>query len=569
MMRVLADLYLLSLFAILLVSCAQPFTPGGGPRDETPPVFDQQESTENFQVFFNKQDITLVFDEFVNLNNPNTNVLISPPLDINPNIYTRGKEVRIDFDQSVALKKDATYVINFGDAIRDFTENNPLENFSFIFSTGAFIDSLTINGTVIDAFTREPVKETLVMLYDDFRDSIVYEERPFYFAKTLEDGTFEIKNIRADSFKIFALTDGNANFKYDLDDEMIGFVDQPILVSEGTNGSAYTIQLFLPFQEFAVEEYTADSYGKVILLFNDDADNVQLSTSVEMADDFIELSGDSLIYWYQTERDTSFKLFLQQDEFSDSISIRKRSKSEFLDESFFGTGSASSTKRKRSRKNKNEAKAKVVKLAPGSEPSFLFNAPISMVDTSACQLFIDSVTTVSLDCRIDSSNRRRLVVDYFFDIDSSYEMRLDSGKVVSIYDQVNEESLYTFNVGKPDEYGTLNIKIEEELFSDSLFYIFELLRGETVYRTSVLESRQDTSLIYGLVPPGQYSIRLTEDKNRNRKWDTGSYKEKRFSERLATKVLENIREGWETEFLISTDIFTEKTVLTEIEIDSI
>ena len=570
MMRVLVDLYLLTICAILVVACAQPFNPQGGPRDETPPVLDQQESTTNFQVNFRKQDITLVFDEFINLNNPNTNVLISPPLDIKPNIYTRGKEVRIDFDESLGLKKDATYVINFGDAIRDYTENNPLENFSFIFSTGAFIDSLTINGTVVDAYTREPVEETLVMLYDEFRDSIVYEERPFYFAKTLDDGTFEIRNIRADSFKLFVLTDGNANFKKDLDSEMIGFIEEPILVSDGTSGSSYTIELFLPFQKFAVEEYTADTYGKVILLFNDDAENVQLSNSVEMVDDFIETSGDSLIYWYQSEVDTKFELFLQQDEFTDTINIRSRSKSEFLEESSFGTGSLSSgSSRRRSRNNRNEARAKVVRLAPGAEPSILFNAPISTVDTAACQLMVDSLTSISVDCRIDSINRRKLVVDHFFDIDSSFEMRLDSGKIVSIYDQGNQESMYQFNVGTPDEYGTLSIKIEEGLFSDSLFYILELLRGENLYRNSVLESRQDTSLVFELVPPGTYSIRLTEDKNRNRKWDTGSYKEKRFAERIVTKVLENIREGWETEFLISTDIFTEKTVLTEIEIDSI
>ncbi len=571
MMKVLADLYLLALLAILAWSCAQPLNPEGGPRDEVPPVFDEQESTKNNQVFFDKQDIKLVFDEFINIKNPNTNVLISPPLDINPKIYTRGKEVRIEFDETVELKEDATYVINFGDAIRDFTENNPVENYSFIFSTGAYIDSLTINGNVIDAYTGEPVKESLVMLYDDYRDSIVYTDRPFYFTKTLEDGTFEIKNIRSDSFKLFVLTDGNANYKYDLDDEMIGFLDKPIIVSDSTNANSYTIDLFLPFQEFALQEYTADTYGKVTLLFNDDASNVQLSSSLQMVDDFIELSGDSLIYWYQTERDSSFKLFFEREAFRDSITIRKRSRVDFLEEFTFGTGSASSkaTKQRRSRQSRNAARAKVSTLLPESKPSFLFNAPISFVDSTACQLIVDSVSTISVNCIIDSINRRKLIVDQSFAIDSSFEMRLDSSKIVSIYEQSNEESTYRFNVATPEEFGTLQIQIEEELFSDSLQYLFELLRGQNVYRNSILKSIEDTSFVFTLVPPGSYSIRLTEDRNTNGKWDPGSYKEKRFSERVATQPLENIREGWETEVSISTDIFTAKTVLTDIENDSI
>lgn len=551
-----AVIVLSTVYMICLMSCAQPSNPRGGPRDENPPVIQLASSTPNEQVFFTKQDIKVVFDEFINVESPNTNVLISPPLDVNPKIYTRGKEVRLEFNENTELKENATYVINFGDAIRDFNESNKLENFSFIFSTGAFIDSLTINGNVKDAYTGEPIAEVLVMLYDEFRDSIVYTDRPFYFAKTTDEGTFEIKNIREDEFKLFVLKDENANYKYDLDTEKIGFLEDQIIVSDEKNGASYDIKLFLPKQEFALKEYNADDYGTVELIFTDDPSQTEVTSSIEMVNEFAEFKEDNtILYWYSTATDTSFQLFINRDNVRDTISIRERSKADFIEESDFRMVGNSLT---------NDAK-----LIPETELSFDFNTPIKQVDTGACLLLVDSLTTMNLDCSIDSLYPLRLIVNENFKIDSTVEIQLDSGKIVSIYDQVTDDLRLSFSVADEEEFGLIKILLAADLFLDSTHYILELMTGDEVYKKAFIMGAQDSILTYELIPPDEYSIRFTEDLNRNKAWDPGSYVEKRFSERIASKALEPVREGWDTEVSIASDIFAVKTDFEETVTDTI
>jgi len=540
------------------MSCAQPANPTGGPRDEEPPMIQEKSSTPNEQVFFTKQDIRVVFDEFVNVESPNTNVLISPPLDVNPKIYTRGKEVRVEFSDETELKKDATYVLNFGDAIRDFNESNKLENYSFIFSTGAFIDSLTINGNVKDAYTGEPASEVLVMLYDEFNDSIVYTSRPFYFAKTDDDGKFEIKNIREDEFKLFVLKDENANYKYDLDSEKIGFLEEQVIVSDTINGASYDIKLFLPNQTFALKEYNADTYGKVELRFTNDPEKTEITSSISMLHEYVELEKENkIIYWYTMPRDTSFELFINRDDLTDTILLRARSKAEFIEENEF--------------KLKGNSLTANAKLIPGTKLTFEFNAPLKQVDSAACLLLIDSITIQPLDCEIDSLFPHRLVVnDEFNIIDSTYGIQLDSGKIVSIYDQVTDDIELIFSTAVKEDFGLITFKLADDLFLDSIYYILELLdRDNEVYKQTTITGIQDSLLIFDLIPPAQYSVRFIEDVNRNEKWDPGSYLDKRFSERIASKSLEATREGWETEVFISSDIFTIQAEPVGTEIDTI
>jgi len=550
--------YICVVSAICCMSCAQPANPTGGPRDEEPPMIQEKSSTPNEQVFFTKQDIRVVFDEFVNVESPNTNVLISPPLDVNPKIYTRGKEVRVEFSDETELKKDATYVLNFGDAIRDFNESNKLENYSFIFSTGAFIDSLTINGNVKDAYTGEPASEVLVMLYDEFNDSIVYTSRPFYFAKTDDDGKFEIKNIREDEFKLFVLKDENANYKYDLDSEKIGFLEEQVIVSDTINGASYDIKLFLPNQTFALKEYNADTYGKVELRFTNDPEKTEITSSISMLHEYVELEKENkIIYWYTMPRDTSFELFINRDDLTDTILLRARSKAEFIEENEF--------------KLKGNSLTANAKLIPGTKLTFEFNAPLKQVDSAACLLLIDSITIQPLDCEIDSLFPHRLVVnDEFNIIDSTYGIQLDSGKIVSIYDQVTDDIELIFSTAVKEDFGLITFKLADDLFLDSIYYILELLdRDNEVYKQTTITGIQDSLLIFDLIPPAQYSVRFIEDVNRNEKWDPGSYLDKRFSERIASKSLEATREGWETEVFISSDIFTIQAEPVGTEIDTI
>ena len=249
------------------IQCAQLAPPQGGPKDEKPPTLDVENSTPNFQTNFTTQDIILYFDEYVEVRDAFKQILISPPLDNLPKVTARLKKVTFEFPEGQELKDNATYTINFGNSIRDFTEGNTVKDFRYVFSTGDYIDSLTFAGTLRDAYEGTGVGNAIVMLYDNFADSVVYNEKPFYFATTDDNGNFKFENLRADSFKIFGLEDGNINYIYDLDTERIAFSDQFVSINDSVS-ETIDLEMFLPIPEAKIIESDSRNYGRLAVLFN-------------------------------------------------------------------------------------------------------------------------------------------------------------------------------------------------------------------------------------------------------------------------------------------------------------
>ena len=161
----------------LFFGCANMKSPGGGPKDIYPPIVEESDPP-NYSTYFNSKKITLTFDEFVTVSDVVKEVFISPPLQSSPEIKTKGKSVIISFDE--ILLDSTTYSIFFGKAIKDLTEGNPLENYNYVFSTGAKIDSLSIVGEVMDAFELKPREDVLVMLYEDDNDTIPFDSLLYF-----------------------------------------------------------------------------------------------------------------------------------------------------------------------------------------------------------------------------------------------------------------------------------------------------------------------------------------------------------------------------------------------------
>ncbi len=264
----------ISIILLLISSCAQIVSPGGGKKDITPPQVVRY-SPDSAQLNFKSRSIEITFDEFVQLKDLNSQLIISPPLENEPDINLKNKKLIIDLNKKDSLKPNTTYCISFGNAIQDLNENNPIDNFRYIFSTGTYIDSLFVKGKVENAFDHKTEKGVLVMLYSDLRDSMVYKKLPEYFAKTKEDGTFQINNIRNGKYRIIALKDGNANYKYDGETESIGFVDTLINPSEKKN---IVIDIFQESsKKVFLKKYFHPSYGKVVLVFNQGTDSLRVT----------------------------------------------------------------------------------------------------------------------------------------------------------------------------------------------------------------------------------------------------------------------------------------------------
>jgi Bacterial Ig-like domain len=205
--------------------CAQIGLPTGGVKDtiapklvKVNPAFASRNITSN--------KITFEFDEYIDLQELQQNLLISPLQIKSPTITANPKTITLKFRDT--LLPNTTYTINFGKAVRDINEGNILNDLSYIFSTGSIIDSSTISGNVIIAETGNVDTTLLVMLYKKTADSVVKKTKPNYIARVDREGNFSFKNLPDTSFKIYALKDGDGGKTYNSLSEIFAFADKEI-----------------------------------------------------------------------------------------------------------------------------------------------------------------------------------------------------------------------------------------------------------------------------------------------------------------------------------------------------
>jgi uncharacterized protein (DUF2141 family) len=216
---------------VLSTGCAQIGMPIGGPRDSTAPVL-LNATPPNNTIHFTGKQIVLTFDEYVHLQDLQKNLLVAPEPKMIPNINSKLKTVIIKIRDT--LQPNTTYSLQFGDAIQDINENNPYHDFTYVFSTGSYIDSLTLNGNVIIAQTGKPDSTLIAMLYNNLGDSAVYKEKPRYVARLDSSGNFHFKNLAAGTYHLFALKDESGQKMYNNPSQLFAFADSAIQISNET-----------------------------------------------------------------------------------------------------------------------------------------------------------------------------------------------------------------------------------------------------------------------------------------------------------------------------------------------
>lgn len=216
---------LYTLAAMLMLACASIGHPDGGPYDEEPPVLVSSRPLP-YELNVSKKRIVLNFDENIKLQNAFEKVVISPPQLEMPQIKADAKRVTVELVDS--LIPNTTYSIDFNDAIVDNNEGNPLENFSFVFSTGEQVDTFAVSGTVLNAEDLEPIKGIMVGLYRVGNDSAFYNTPFERVARTDSRGRFSVKGIAPGQYRVYALADANQNYRFDQKSEKIAFTDRII-----------------------------------------------------------------------------------------------------------------------------------------------------------------------------------------------------------------------------------------------------------------------------------------------------------------------------------------------------
>ena len=192
-------IYIILFSLALLSSCANlGGGPQGGPRDTIPPVV-EKESPINGTLNFEAKRIEIHFDEYIQLDDIQKNVLISPPQQRPPEVKAIGKTLSVVFAES--LLDSTTYTIDFGSAICDYNEKTPLHGYVYSFSTGDKVDSLAISGRVYNAENLDPVPSVLVGIHSNHADSAM-NTLPFArITRSDTEGYFTIHNIREGAYR--------------------------------------------------------------------------------------------------------------------------------------------------------------------------------------------------------------------------------------------------------------------------------------------------------------------------------------------------------------------------------
>jgi uncharacterized protein (DUF2141 family) len=549
-----------------ITSCANPVTPEGGPKDTDPPVF-LKSDPPLYSKNFKENKIKITFNEFIQLKDVNKQVIISPPMQIMSDFRLKGKSLVIEIKEE--LKENSTYNIFFGNAIVDLTENNPLVNFQYIFSTGNVIDSLSIEGQLFNAFDLTPAKDISIILYMDNNDTIVFDSlpyfvKPYYMTKTDVSGNFSLKNLANQSYKIFALNDMNGNLIYDQPGESIAFADSLIiptfipvvendtlLPDSGLSVNQTPVQPPVAFMKLALFQ-EIDSVQKLIkaTVVKKNQVNLIFKRPVTMPDILplnIPENNDWAIREFNATHDTI--IFWLKNIEQDSLILQVADNGLVLD-------TAEIVLVKKSKGKKTDADDEITKLIYiknnlnknsielNQNLMLTFGYPLEKMDTSVLQLFEHDTVPVKALYSFSDSIRRKVEIKYHWKKSTSYTFRFPDSAFFDIHGHTNDSTHLSFVSKSPEDYG--NLYLNFVITQEGKNYIIQLLSGEKINREIQVTDSQRISFNY--LKPGSYKLKVIEDKNNNGKWDTGDYIYKILPEEVMffpTEVV--VRANWDLE----------------------
>jgi uncharacterized protein (DUF2141 family) len=549
---------------IAFFGCAQVGVPSGGPKDETPPKVIAINPGQG-AIEYSGKSLVISFDEFVQLKDINSNLIISPVMEEAPNVKIKGKSVVVEFKE--ALKDSITYTFDFGKSIIDFNEGNIADSNVFVFSTGLFLDTLSISGTVKKSGDGSTEKDIFVFLYTNTEDSVPLKEKPFYLAKTAEDGTFKFRNIKSGVYKVFALKDLNTNFIFDQPTEYVGFLDTLLRVDSNLNLALEIFEEEQPKQY--VKKTDASQYGKVNFIFNQPIDSFSLFPVNYIFPDpqwyVHELSPqkDTLTIWLTNIEDglQSFDLQLSDNQnLNDTISIKIPKK-----ESVAPGAKAGRSKVTPLVLNVQLNAGLSAPLKFGTNPEIILSHPAENVDFSKV-ILTQGNDTLPFEYKVrDQRVAKAYEIIHQWKEDSLYNIFIPPGAVTDIFKLTNDTVKTEFKIRKQSSYGdfALTLKVPQK---DHQF-ILELMKDKTTPLNKVIV-KNDEKVEFKLLEPGQYMLKITYDENNNGKWDTGNYLQKRQPEKVVfyTGNL-TVKENWtlDVDWILEPAEMEKKTSLEDSE----
>jgi hypothetical protein len=601
--RMIARLFLILVFIVIVAACAKISSPSGGPKDRTPPVVVKSIPVNGARNFKGNK-LEIVFNEYVVLDNINEKFMVSPPMKKKPKVLIKGKAVEVEFDDK--LKDSTTYTFYFQDGIKDLNEGNILQNYQFVISTGPVIDSLSVTGNIYNAFDLNVPEKTEALLYRELADSAVVKHLPEYISRVDQDGYFRIDNVRPGIYRLYGLKDEDNSKNYNRPDEEFAFMDSTVVITPGKNyippppvvkdtiivkkGEAKANQtakkginkntaaskdttnlkkakIMEPVAligEYRLHQFTA--LKKTHYLISSHRDHKYQLTYIlslppdTMKFDFSIPKADSKAYFTESSRNrdtlsvwlTDSSLYSQPQistiikfPFTDTLGVTGY-KQDTIVMRYLAPRPPRVTKVKRTVFT-YESTIQSGFLKPGQSIVFKSKIPFRQPDTSKIKLYeLVKETRQSLPYHLfkDSTNSCKYYLKTKLAEGKKYLFIADRASFSNIYNDFSDSVGTKFSIKDPESYCKLTIAIKNY---DGNRIIQLLDKTENLVAENYMT--KDGKTVFPLLDPGVYRLRVIYDLNGDRKWTTGDFTTHRQPEPVSYYPIDiELRSGYELEF---------------------
>ncbi|CAI2765701.1 hypothetical protein Flavo103_34700 [Flavobacterium collinsii] len=530
--------YIAFLLVFFMLSCAKRGSITGGLKDTLAPVL-KYSSPKNFSTDFKGNEIILGFDEYVKLKNLNKQLIISPPMKREPLILptTASKVITIKIKDT--LLPNTTYSFNFGQSIADNNEGNSINQFKYVFSTGPYIDSLSISGQIKDSYEKNVDNFVSVMLYevnDTYKDSLIYKQSPRYITNTLDSlRTFKLENLKAGKYLLVAMKDKGNNNRYNPKDDKIGFIKHYITVP---NDTIFELELFkevLPFK--ALKPIQAS--GNKLYLPYEGKQNFKLSKPkvvLKHGNETLQTivtafpKKDSLQIWYKPLKADSLSLEVSKDKYNKRFSLKiKDQKKDTLNITAVQNG------------NINFRDRFTLESA----------TPLVKFDKSKIKLVNKDSVAVDFTTEYDEFEQK-FYVDFKKEPVEKYNITFFPGALTDFYEKSNDTLAIKLSTKEPADYGNLVLNLQN-VKRFPIIVEATNAKGDVVYASDYSEGK--TKIEFNLLVPDKFTIRIIYDDNKNKIYDSGDFLNKKYAEEVfyfQTNV--DVRTNWDVDQAIDLSV---------------
>ena len=513
------------LFLLSFTDCAKKGRPSGGLRDTIAPVI-LRSAPENFTTNFKNNEIRITFDEFIKLKDISKELIISPPLKYAPIITPLSVSKVLKIKILDTLKDNTTYSFNFGNSIQDNNEGNLFPNYKYVFSTGSYIDSLTLKGTAIDALLPVTDFPTTVALYQvdqSYKDSLVFLEKPTYITTTInETNNFELSNLKQGTYQLIALKEQTRNYTFQPKTDKIGFYKDLITIP---TDSLFELRLFKEVPDFKPTRPKLESSNRISFGYEGKTDNYQITLLTPMEDDFqyqvLKQPGrDTLNFWFKPKVTKDSLVFVTKNKLQiDTTTVRFR---ELYSDSLRLTA----------------INDRLISL--GDTLKLKANTPLVAINSEKISVVTKDSLAIDFVAQINTKeNAAQIVFDK--QEEQLYSITLRNGALTDYLSNTNDSIVYRQQVKPIADFASLNLTLDN---ADEFPLLIELIDEKfKVVKQTYLEA--NAPVFFEHINPGKYFIRLIVDQNKNKIWDPGNFLDKLAPERVVyyPSIIE-LRANW-------------------------